>query len=329
MPEAISTTCHPILANAGDSVKARKVRKRLTRQIRQAIDDFSMVQEGQRWMVCLSGGKDSYTLLALLLDLKWRGVLPVELVACNLDQGQPGFPQHVLPEFLKRHGVPHHIEYQDTYSIVTDKVAANRTYCSLCSRLRRGHLYRVARQLNCDAIALGHHSDDILETFFLNLFHGGQLAAMPPKLLNDDGDIQVLRPLAYSDEADIARFANDMRFPIIPCDLCGSQDGLQRQVIKSMLAQWEQTTSGRKRVMLKALTNVKPSHLMDRSLFDFAGLLNSKATKNDFETVGGDNSCDRIAALFSQSTRPTGASEASLTTQVPTNAVNPSKSDTA
>lgn len=261
-----------MLARGGQSLKTRKVRKRLTRQVRQAIEDYAMAVAGQRWLVCLSGGKDSYALLALLLDLKWRGVLPVELIACNLDQGQPGFPNQILPEFLSRFDIPHHIERRDTYSIVTAKVSENQTYCALCSRLRRGHLYRVAREQRCDAIVLGHHSDDILETFFLNLFHGGKLATMPPKLRNDDGDLMVLRPLAYCEEADVIRFANDMDFPIIPCDLCGSQDGLQRQAIKSMLSEWERQTPGRKRTMMRALGNTNPSHLLDRNLFDFSAL---------------------------------------------------------
>ena len=222
--------------------------------------------------MALSGGKDSYGLLAILLDLKWRGLLPVDLVACNLDQGQPNFPKHVLPEFLSTHGVPHRIEYRDTYSIVTEKVPASQTYCSLCSRLRRGHLYRIAREEGCEALVLGHHREDILETFFLNFFHGGRLAAMPPKLLNDDGDVMVLRPLAYCAEDDLSRFAEALAFPIIPCDLCGSQDGLQRNAMKEMIADIERRMPGRKDTMIRALAHVRPSHLLDRSLFDFAGL---------------------------------------------------------
>ena len=263
---------HPLFVSYPGSVTAKKLRKRLIRETRQAIDDYAMLTEGQRWLICLSGGKDSYSLLSLLLDLKWRGLLPVELLACNLDQGQPGFPKHILPDYLNRNGIAHHIEYQDTYSVVTAKIPSHKTYCALCSRLRRGHLYRVARELGCDAIALGHHSDDILETFFLNLFHGGRLATMPPKLLNDDGDVMVLRPMAMCSEDDITRFAADLAFPIIPCDLCGSQDGLQRQAIKQMLAEWEKATPGRKRIMLRALTNVRPSHLLDPGLFDFTAL---------------------------------------------------------
>ena len=261
-----------MFADAPKSVEFNKLRKRLLRDTRQAIEDFAMAVSGQRWLVALSGGKDSYGLLALLLDLKWRGLLPVELLACNLDQGQPNFPKHILPEFLTSLGVPHRIEYRDTYSIVTDKLPDTATYCSLCSRLRRGHLYRVAREEGCSALVLGHHREDILETFFMNLFHGGRLAAMPPKLLNDEGDMLVLRPLAYCAEADLGRFANAMQFPIIPCDLCGSQDGLQRNAMKAMLDDIEKRMPGRKDTMIRAMTNVRPSHLLDRKLFDFAGL---------------------------------------------------------
>ncbi|MBB3932792.1 tRNA 2-thiocytidine biosynthesis protein TtcA [Kaistia hirudinis] len=265
-------TCHPLFRAAPSSVEFGKLRKRLIRQTREALDDFAMVRPGDRWLVCLSGGKDSYALLAMLLDLKWRGLLPVDLLACNLDQAQPGFPADVLPSFLDGVGVPYRIERQDTYSVVVSKVPTGRTYCALCSRLRRGHLYRVAREEGCQAVVLGHHREDILETFFMNFFHGGKLAAMPPKLVNDEGDLFVLRPLAYCAEDDIARFSNAMAFPIIPCDLCGSQEGLQRNLVKAMLAEWEKKAPGRKDVMMKALTNANPSHLLDRDLFDFAGL---------------------------------------------------------
>ena len=255
------------------SVEFNKLRKRLVRLTREALDKFGMVRPGERWLVALSGGKDSYGLLAILLDLKWRGLLPVELLACNLDQGQPNFPKHILPDFLEGLGVPHRIEYQDTYSIVTEKLPESSTYCSLCSRLRRGHLYRIAREEGCSALVLGHHREDILETFFMNLFHGGRLAAMPPKLLNDDGDVLVLRPLAYCAEQDMAKFADQMRFPIIPCDLCGSQEGLQRNLMKAMLDEFERKMPGRKDSMIRALANVRPSHLLDRKLFDFNGLI--------------------------------------------------------
>ena len=271
-PDDGGTADFALFRNAPSSVEFNKLRKRLLRDTRQALEDFSMVKPGERWLVALSGGKDSYGLLAILLDLKWRGLLPVELLACNLDQGQPNFPKHILPDYLTSIGVEHRIEYQDTYSIVTDKIPENRTYCSLCSRLRRGHLYRVAREEGCAALVLGHHREDILETFFLNLFHGGRLAAIPPKLVNDEGDLTVLRPLAYCAEADLARFAEAMAFPIIPCDLCGSQDGLQRNAMKAMLEDIERRMPGRKDTMIRALGHVRPSHLLDRTLFDFAAL---------------------------------------------------------
>ncbi|WP_421925364.1 tRNA 2-thiocytidine(32) synthetase TtcA [Neoaquamicrobium sediminum] len=271
-PDDGGTADFALFRNAPSSVEFNKLRKRLLRDTRQALEDFSMVKPGERWLVALSGGKDSYGLLAILLDLKWRGLLPVELLACNLDQGQPNFPKHILPDYLTSIGVEHRIEYQDTYSIVTDKIPENRTYCSLCSRLRRGHLYRVAREEGCAALVLGHHREDILETFFLNLFHGGRLAAMPPKLVNDEGDLTVLRPLAYCAESDLARFAEAMAFPIIPCDLCGSQDGLQRNAMKAMLEDIERRMPGRKDTMIRALGHVRPSHLLDRTLFDFAAL---------------------------------------------------------
>ena len=264
--------CHPLFRAVPSSVEFNKLRKRLLRQARQAIEDFAMAKSGERWLVALSGGKDSYGLLALQLDLKWRGLLPVELLACNLDQGQPNFPKHILPDYLTANGIDHRIEYQDTYSIVTDKLPENSTYCSLCSRLRRGHLYRIAREEGCSALVLGHHREDILETFFMNLFHGGRLAAMPPKLVNDEGDVLVLRPLSYCAEADLEKFAAAMRFPIIPCDLCGSQEGLQRNAMKAMLDDIEKRMPGRKDTMIRALANVRPSHLLDRKLFDFASL---------------------------------------------------------
>ena len=264
---------HPLFAGAPTSTAFKKLRKRLVRQTREAIDAYGMIEPGARWLVCLSGGKDSYTLLAVLYELQWRGLLPVDLLACNLDQGQPGFPATVLPAFLSERGVPHRIEYRDTYSVVTAKVPAHRTYCAMCSRLRRGHLYRVAREEGCSAVVLGHHRDDILETFFLNLFHGGKLAAMPPKLLNDGGDLFVYRPLAHVAEADCARFAQAMDYPIIPCDLCGSQDGLQRQQIKAMLDQWEANAPGRRQVIFGALTNMNPSHMLDPRHFDFESLM--------------------------------------------------------
>lgn len=258
--------------NAPSGVEFNKLRKRLIRHTREAIEGFGMAKPGARWLVALSGGKDSYGLLALLLDLKWRGLLPVELLVCNLDQGQPNFPKHILPDFLAENSVPHRIEYQDTYSIVTDKLPEGATYCALCSRLRRGHLYRIAREEGCSALVLGHHREDSLETFFLNLFHGGKLAAMPPKLVNDEGDVEVLRPLIYCAEADLQKFSDALKFPIIPCDLCGSQEGLQRNAMKLMLDGFEKDMPGRKDVMIRALGNVRPSHLLDKKIFDFMEL---------------------------------------------------------
>lgn len=275
-----SEEIHPLFQGAPTSTEFRKLRKRLVRETRAAIEAYGMVDESARaaeaprprWLICLSGGKDSYTLLAVLHELQWRGLLPVDLLACNLDQGQPGFPATVLPEFLEKMGVPHRIEYADTYSIVKEKVPANRTYCALCSRLRRGNLYRIAREEGCSAVVLGHHRDDILETFFMNLFHGGRLATMPPKLVNEEGDLFLYRPLAFVAEADCERFAKAMNYPIIPCDLCGSQDGLQRQQVKQILDGWEARSPGRRQVMFRALMNARPSHLLDPQLFDFAGL---------------------------------------------------------
>ncbi|PZO65033.1 MAG: tRNA 2-thiocytidine(32) synthetase TtcA [Paracoccus denitrificans] len=268
-----SQDIHPLFDGAPSSTEFRKLRKRLVREVRSAMDTYGMVRPGDRWLVCLSGGKDSYTLLAVLHELKWRGLLPVDLLACNLDQGQPGFPATVLPKFLTERQVEHRIEYQDTYSIVVDKIAPGGTMCSLCSRLRRGNLYRIAREEGCSAVVLGHHRDDILETFFMNLFHGGRLAAMPPKLLNEEGDLLVLRPLAFVAEADCDRFARAMNYPIIPCDLCGSQEGLQRAQVKRLLDDWETRTPGRRQVMFRALMNTRPSHLADPGLFDFAALM--------------------------------------------------------
>jgi len=287
-PAPGSRTERPMLDASDDSILERlyadapasrefgKLRKRIIRDTRAALETYAMVSPrdsgGQRWLVCLSDGKDSYTLIAALIELKWRGLLPVELLACNLDQGQPGFPATVLPSYLSGLGIEHRIDYRDTYSIVTEKVPSIETYCALCLRLRRGHLYRIARENGCQAVVLGHHRDDILDTFFLNLFHGGRLSTMPPKLLNEDGDLTVLRPLAHVAEADCDRFAKALKVPVIPCDLCGSQDGLQRQQIKAMLDEWERRSPGRRGVIFKALTNVRPSHLADPGLFDFAAL---------------------------------------------------------
>lgn len=278
MPDtATFSTVPPIFADVPKSVSFKKLRKRLARNALQVIDQYGLIdraaEKRPKWLVCLSGGKDSYGLLTVLLDLQWQGALPVDLLACNLDQGQPGFPKHVLPDWLDGVGVDYRIETEDTYSIVTEKVPENRTFCAMCSRLRRGILYRIAREEGCDAIVLGHHRDDALETFMMNLVHGGRLAAMPPKLLNDEGDVMVLRPLIMSAEADLEKFSQAMNFPIIPCNLCGSQDGLQRVAMKQMLDDWEQRKPGVRQVMAHALATVRPSHLHDPRVFDFAGLL--------------------------------------------------------
>ncbi|MGJ8527683.1 tRNA 2-thiocytidine(32) synthetase TtcA [Maritalea sp.] len=267
-----SSTSQPIFQAMPNGVTFKKLRKRLLRQTSEAMRLFGMVEPGAKWLVALSGGKDSYGLLAILLDLKARGELPVELIACNLDQGQPGFPKEILPNYLSSLGVEHHIEYKDTYSLVKEKVPTGATYCGLCSRLRRGNLYRVAREKGCSALVLGHHRDDILETFLMNMFHGGRLAAMPPKLLNDEGDLTLLRPLSFCAEEDLQKFSDYMKFPIIPCNLCGSQDGLQRVMMKKMLVDMEKADPGRKDRMMSALANINPSHMLDHTLFDFAGL---------------------------------------------------------
>ena len=263
---------HPLFAGAPRTTEFKKLRKRIVRMTQEVINQYGMVEKNARWLVCLSGGKDSYTLLAVLHELKFRGLLPVDILACNLDQGQPNFPATILPAFLENMGVPHRIEYKDTYSIVVDKVPAGRTFCSLCSRLRRGNLYRVAREEGCSAVVLGHHRDDILETFFMNLFHGGKLATMPPKLLNEEGDLFVYRPLAHVAEVDCEKFASAMNYPIIPCDLCGSQDGLQRQQVKQIIDGWEAYSPGRRQIMFNALANTRSSHLLDTQIFDFMGL---------------------------------------------------------
>ena len=249
-----------------------KLAKRLRRQVGQAIVDFGMIEAGDKVMVCLSGGKDSYTLLDVLLYLQKVAPIRFEIVAVNMDQKQPGFPEHVLPEYLKSIGVEYHIIEKDTYSVVKEKIPEGKTTCSLCSRLRRGTLYTFADQIGANKMALGHHRDDILETFFLNMFHGGTLKAMPPKLLSDDGRNVVIRPLAYCSEADIEAYAKIREFPIIPCNLCGSQENLQRQVVKEMLQEWERKSPGRTEIMFRALQNVHPSQLADRNLFDFKSL---------------------------------------------------------
>lgn len=252
--------------------EANKLAKRLRRQVGEAIADFKLIEAGDRVMVCLSGGKDSHGLLDMLLALRAKAPVPFDLIAVNLDQKQPGFPAQVLPEYLARRGVAYRIVEQDTYSVVKRVVPDGKTMCALCSRLRRGALYRVAGELGATKIALGHHRDDILATFFLNLFYGGKLKAMPAKLLSDDRRHVVIRPLAYVREDDLAAYAEWRDFPIIPCSLCGSQENLQRQVVRAMLREWEKRHPGRIESILRALSDVRPSHLLDRSLFDFAGL---------------------------------------------------------
>jgi tRNA 2-thiocytidine biosynthesis protein TtcA len=249
-----------------------KLHKRLCRQVGQAIGDFNMIEDGDKIMVCLSGGKDSYALLDILMTLRERAPIKFDIVAVNLDQKQPNFPDHILPAYLKELGIPFHIENQDTYSIVKRLIPEGKTTCSLCSRLRRGILYRVADELACNKIALGHHRDDIMETFFLNMFFGAKIKGMPPKLQSDDGKHIVIRPLAYVKEADTERYAQVKNFPIIPCDLCGSQENLQRKQIKGMLREWEKKHPGRVDNIFSSLSTVVPSHLMDGELFGFKDL---------------------------------------------------------
>ncbi|MDO9741780.1 tRNA 2-thiocytidine(32) synthetase TtcA [Glaesserella parasuis] len=249
-----------------------KLQKRLRRNVGNAIADFNMIEDGDKVMVCLSGGKDSYTLLDILLNLRLNAPIHFDIVAVNLDQKQPGFPEHVLPEYLESIGLEYKIVEENTYGIVKEKIPEGKTTCSLCSRLRRGILYRTATELGATKIALGHHRDDMLETLFLNMFYGGKLKSMPPKLISDDGKQIVIRPLAYCKEKDIEKYAVAKQFPIIPCNLCGSQPNLQRQVVKEMLQTWDRQYPGRIETMFSALQNVAPSHLCDPNLFDFKGI---------------------------------------------------------
>ena len=265
---ADNTTDNPAMSR----LERNKLQKKLRRQVGNAVVDYAMIEEGDRVMVCLSGGKDSYTLLDLLLSLQHNAPIDFELVAVNLDQKQPGFPEQVLPDYLSRLGVEYEILQEDTYSIVQNLTAAGKTTCPVCSRLRRGILYSHARRIGADKIALGHHLDDVVETLFLNLFNGGRLKAMPPKLKSDDGTNMVIRPLYYCRERDIVRWAHAQQYPIIPCNLCGSQENLQRQLIKEMLSAWDQATPGRVANVARGLRHVVPSHLGDGDLFDFVGL---------------------------------------------------------
>jgi tRNA 2-thiocytidine biosynthesis protein TtcA len=267
MTDSIKTPATP--ADRRQKLEYDKLQKRLRREVGQAIADFSMIEAGDKVMCCLSGGKDSYAMLDILISLQKRAPLDFELIAVNLDQKQPGFPEHVLPDYLGRLGIEYHIIEKDTYSIVREKVPEGKTTCGLCSRLRRGILYNFAEQHGVTKIALGHHRDDLLETLFLNMFYGGKLKSMPPVLHSDDGRNTVIRPLAYAREKDLERYARMREFPIIPCNLCGSQENLQRQVIKDMFRQWDKQHPGRLETMFRALCNVEPSHLADPHLYDF------------------------------------------------------------
>ncbi|GAB3510851.1 tRNA 2-thiocytidine(32) synthetase TtcA [Pseudoxanthomonas daejeonensis] len=268
LPEPASRRADPRIVQREQA----KLAKRLRRQVGEAIADFGMIEAGDKVMVCLSGGKDSYTMLDVLLQLQRKAPVPFELVAVNLDQKQPGFPEHVLPDYLRALGVPFHIIEQDTYSVVSRVVPEGKTMCSLCSRMRRGALYAYAEANGFTKIALGHHRDDLVATFFLNLFHHAKLSGMPPKLLSDDGKHVVIRPLAYVRESDIVDYAVARRFPIIPCNLCGSQENLQRKQVGLMMQQWERESPGRIETIANALGDIRPSHLADLKLFDFPGL---------------------------------------------------------
>jgi tRNA 2-thiocytidine biosynthesis protein TtcA len=294
------------------SFEANKLSKRLHRQTGQAIIDFNMIEDGDKVMVCVSGGKDSYALLDILMGLQQRAPIKFDLVAVNLDQKQPGFPEHVLPEYLAKTGVPFHIENQDTYSIVKRLIPEGQTMCSLCSRLRRGILYRVATELGANKVALGHHRDDIIVTLLMNMFFGGRMKGMPPKLVSDDGRHIVIRPLAYVAETDLERWADVRQYPIIPCTLCGNQEGLQRAQIKAMLREWEKKHPGRSDNMLRAMSQLTPSHLLDRNLHPFATLqatgvadpMGDKAFDEDDDGCGSTPREQRVMLLPRGETAP-------------------------
>lgn len=270
------------------TVEFNKLRKRLRRHVGKAISDFNMIEDGDKVMVCLSGGKDSYTMLDILLNLRDHAPIDFELIAVNLDQKQPGFPEHVLPEYLSSIGVPYHIIEQDTYSEVQARVPEGKTTCGICSRLRRGALYGYARENGISKIALGHHRDDMIETLFLNMFYGSKLKAMPPKLLSDDKSNIVIRPLCYASETDIAEYAQIREFPIIPCNLCGAQENLQRQVIKDMLQSWEKQHPGRLENIFRSIQNVAPSQLADSQLFNFADLESGRESADETDALRDD-----------------------------------------
>lgn len=276
---------YSVMEKSKDQLKLNRCRKNLRRDVGRAIADYNMIEDGDLVMVCLSGGKDSFAMLDILRNLQRHAPISFKLHAVNLDQKQPGFPEHVLPEYLSSAGVDYKIIEKDTYSIVTDKVAEGKTYCGLCSRLRRGILYNYAESIGATKIALGHHRDDIVETLFLNMFYGGKLKAMPPKLLSDDKRNVVIRPMAYCKEKEIEKFAELSDFPIIPCNLCGSQDGLQRQVIKSMLQEWDRTQPGRVESIFRSISSVSPSQLADRNLFPFEGLTIQRSDSQVLDVV--------------------------------------------
>ena len=272
-------------AQAKFNRQGKKLKKRLRREVGRAIADYNMIEQGDRVMVCLSGGKDSFAMLDILRELQRRAPIDFELLAVNLDQKQPGFPENVLPDYLQSEGVPYRILEQDTYSLVTEMVPQGKTYCGWCSRFRRGIIYKFAKRNGYNKIALGHHRDDIIETLFLNLFHAGKLKAMPAKLLSDDGANIVIRPLAYCKEVDLIRYAELQAFPIIPCNLCGSQDNLQRQVIKEMLNGWQRQFPGRVETIFKSLADVAPSQLLDGGLFDFNNLEKKRVQQLDLQQL--------------------------------------------
>ena len=284
-------------ADAKAAHEINKLSKRLHRLVGQAVIDFNMIEDGDRVMVCMSGGKDSYALLDILLGLQKRAPIRFELIAVNLDQKQPGFPEHVLPEYLAKVGVPFHIENQDTYSIVKRVIPEGKTTCGLCSRLRRGILYRVAGEVGATKIALGHHRDDIVQTLFMNMFFGSKMKGMPPKLVSDDGKNVVIRPLAYVAETDLERWAEHRRFPIIPCTLCGSQDNLQRVQIKQMLRDWDKRFPGRVENVFSAMSHIVPSHMADRNLFPFAQIqATGVADPNGDRAFDDDEDCGPVPA---------------------------------